>query len=126
MLLQEAAARCAAAEAGEARALADLEQHRQESQGLRNQDLTVRRLEEKVRSLEKQLEEKVSRLLFQGMPLLMQTESSFVSLPLGLTPFPQLNLSRFPSRYACIKCNLVQDLLREGRSRGEKAPGDIK
>lgn len=70
----------------------------------------MRRLDEKVRTLEKQLEEKVSLLfslslsLFRGMPLLMQIESLqmeslLVSLPLDRTPlFPALSRAFPPTR----------------------------
>jgi homeobox protein cut-like len=40
----------------------ELEEFRTESKQLKNQDLTIRRLEERARALEAQLETKVSRV----------------------------------------------------------------
>lgn len=56
---QELASKCTAAEARANRLAQELAEYKEESSALRNQDLTIRRLEEKVRSLEAQVEEKV-------------------------------------------------------------------
>lgn len=58
-LLQESAGHVAEVEAEAAKTARELADFKAESAGLRNQDLTLRRLEEKNRSLETQLVEKV-------------------------------------------------------------------
>jgi len=57
--LQEAAGRVAEVEAGAAKTAKELAEFKAESAGLRNQDLTLRKMEEKNRALEAQLAEKV-------------------------------------------------------------------
>ena len=60
LLPQDASARVAEVEATAAKASRELAEYKAESSELRNQDLTIRRLEERVRSLEADLLEKVS------------------------------------------------------------------
>ena len=59
--MQEASARSAELEAATRRMAAELADFKAESKQLRNQELTIRRLEERARSLEAQLEAKVRR-----------------------------------------------------------------
>lgn len=56
--LQEASARCAELEAAARRLAGELADFKAESKELRNQELTIRRLEERARTLEAQLEAK--------------------------------------------------------------------
>ena len=64
--LQEGASRLAEVEAEAARSARELAEFKAESSQLRNQDLTIRRLEERARLLEAALQEKV-RIWIQGM-----------------------------------------------------------
>lgn len=57
--LQESAARLAEVEAVATRSARELAEYKAESSQLKNQDLTIRRLEERARQLEAQLLEKV-------------------------------------------------------------------
>ena len=63
--LQDASARVAEVEAAAERASRELAEYKAESAELRNQDLTIRRLEERVRGLEADLQEKVHLLTFK-------------------------------------------------------------
>ena len=56
---QEAASRAAEAEAAATKLAGELAEYKAESAGLLNQDLTIRRLEERARGLEAALEERV-------------------------------------------------------------------
>lgn len=58
---QESSARLAEVEAAAAKSARELAEYKAESSGLKNQDLTIRRLEERARQLEAQLQEKVPR-----------------------------------------------------------------
>ena len=60
--LQDASARVAEVEAAAERASRELAEYKAESAELRNQDLTIRRLEERVRGLEGDLQEKARPL----------------------------------------------------------------
>ncbi len=59
---QDASARVAEVEGAAERASRELAEYKAESAELRNQDLTIRRLEERVRGLEADLQEKVHPL----------------------------------------------------------------
>ena len=61
MRLQDASARVSEVEAAAEKASRELAEYKAESSELRNQDLTIRRLEERVRGLEADLQEKVHR-----------------------------------------------------------------
>lgn len=57
------------AEAAAAQTAKDFEEFRAEAEGLRNQDLTLRRAEERARSLEARLAEKVRWALQGSSPI---------------------------------------------------------
>jgi signal transduction histidine kinase len=65
LLPQDASARVAEVEAAAAKASRELAEYKAESSELRNQDLTIRRLEERVRGLEADLQEKVGSVIVE-------------------------------------------------------------
>ena len=88
MAMQEGASRMAELEAQTRKMAQELAEYTAESTELRNQDHTVRRLEERVRSLEAELQEKVTtvarKLMSQQSQPALPQEGNFACFHLGM------------------------------------------
>ena len=92
-MAQEVAARAAEMEAAATKMAGELAEYKAESKELHNQEHTIRRLEEKARSLEAQLEDKVT-CPCTSCTASMQLRSLTICSQLSSSLWPALPLSK--------------------------------